>query len=220
MLYFRKKGQLEIGITMMVLLVFMILLIISLVFYFKFSQESIKETRLEILDEKYSGLLDAIMGLPELRYSFNGVEKNCLDIDKIENFKEVVRKSVESRGSEYYNNLLGDVNSISVEVFDITLMTFKAPLFAYGAEGAGLIYSSPVSICEGNNIRNQNHGKLKQDKWRHLQVDASFGRPNLMGQPPPPSHTKSRNDPKRIGTQLLFDGGPAFASENCQQTLL
>ena len=147
MLYFRKRGQLEIGITMMVLLVFMVLLVVSLVFYFKFSQESIKETRQDILDEKYSGLLDAIMGLPELRHSFNGVEKNCLDADKIKNFQIVVDDSV-NRGSEYYNNLLGDVIALEIEdVYGAFDESF------YGTKGEGLIYSSPVSICENNNFK-------------------------------------------------------------------
>jgi len=160
MLYFKKKGQLEIGITMMVLLVFMVLLMMSLIFYFKFSQESIKETRQEILDEKYSGLLDAIIGLPELRYSFNGVEKNCLDIDKIENFQTIVDKSVYTRNSEYYSNLLGNVNALWIDVID-TKYPKNVPTTLkkiYRTKGTGLIYSSPVSICDGNN--NFKIGKL------------------------------------------------------------
>lgn len=90
MINLRKKGQLEIGITMMVLLVFFILLIVALVVYFKFSYISIKETRQEILDEKFSTLVNSLTGLPEIKCSFNGAEKECLDAKKLIAFGSVL----------------------------------------------------------------------------------------------------------------------------------
>lgn len=151
MLYF-KKGQLEIGITMMVILVFIILLIVSLVFYFRFAQGSIKETRQEILDEKYSGLLDALINLPELRYSLSGAEKNCFDAGKLKNFNDVVSESLVR--SEYYNNLLGDINSIWISNVSYVASNVIIPSDNYRIYGTefskGLIYSSPVSICNGD----------------------------------------------------------------------
>ena len=149
-MYF-KKGQLEIGITMMTLLVFIILLIVSLVFYFRFTQGSIKETRQEILDEKYSGLLDALINLPELRYSLSGAEKNCLDAVKLQNFQVITKNSLAR--SEYYNNLLGDVNAIWIDAIDISgdkVVKKKNEYLIYRNQGNGLIYSSPVSICDGD----------------------------------------------------------------------
>ena len=149
-MYF-KKGQLEIGITMMTLLVFIILLIVSLVFYFRLAQGSIKETQQEILDEKYSGLLDALINLPELRYSLSGAEKNCLDAVKLNNFKIITKDSLDR--SEYYNNLLGDVNAIWIDAIDISgdkVVKKKNEYLIYRNQGNGLIYSSPVSICDGD----------------------------------------------------------------------
>src|SRR3989344_7525801 len=146
-MYF-KKGQLEIGITMMTLLVFIILLIVSLVFYFRLAQGNIKETRQEILDEKYSGLLDALINLPELRYSLSGAEKNCLDAVKLNNFKIITKDSLDR--SEYYNNLLGDVNAIWIDKIIIENGNVKEETSKeeiYSIKGEGLIYSSPVSIC-------------------------------------------------------------------------
>ncbi len=148
-----KKGQLEIGITMMVILVFIILLIVSLVFYFRLAQGNIKETRQEILDEKYSGLLDAIINLPELRGSLSGAEKNCLDVVKLKNFKDVVSESLITRKSEYYNNLLGDVNAIWIDAIYINtgeVLKEKNKYLIYRNQGNGLIYSSPVSICNSD----------------------------------------------------------------------
>ena len=147
-MYF-KKGQLEIGITMMTLLVFIILLIVSLVFYFRLAQGSIKETQQEILDEKYSGLLDALINLPELRYSLSGAEKNCLDAVKLQNFQVITKNSLAR--SEYYNNLLGDVNAIWVDNISIdsnrNVQNIINQYKVYSTKGEGLIYSSPVSIC-------------------------------------------------------------------------
>ena len=149
-MYF-KKGQLEIGVTMMTLLVFIILLIVSLVFYFRLAQGSIKETQQEILDEKYSGLLDALINLPELRYSLSGAEKNCFDAVKLKNFQVITKNSLAR--SEYYNNLLGDVNAIWIDAIDISgdkVVKKKNEYLIYRNQGNGLIYSSPVSICDGD----------------------------------------------------------------------
>lgn len=75
---------------MMVLLVFFVLLIIALVVYFQFTSISIKETRQEILDEKFSTLVNSLTGLPELKCSTRGVEKECLDTTKLIAFRTVL----------------------------------------------------------------------------------------------------------------------------------
>ena len=78
-----NKGQLEIGITMMVLLVFFILLIVALVVYFQFSHSIIKENRQEVLDTKFSTLVNSITSLPEIKCSIRGAERECFDVKKL-----------------------------------------------------------------------------------------------------------------------------------------
>ena len=63
------KGQLEIGVTTMVLIVFIVLLLFSLILYFRFTYMEIEETKSTLLDQKYNSLLSVIIGMPEFRCS-------------------------------------------------------------------------------------------------------------------------------------------------------
>jgi len=108
-----KKGQLEIGITMMVILVFIILLFISLIFYFRFTQESIKSSSEEILDVEYSVLLNTIMNAPEFKCSVKGIDKECLDAVKLVAFKKLLENE---EAKNYYSNVFGAINRLSVDV--------------------------------------------------------------------------------------------------------
>lgn len=143
-----KKGQLEIGITTMVLAVFIVLLLISMVIYFRFTYLEFEKTREEILDQKYSGLLNVISGMTEFRCSKNGAEEECLDASKLHNFKQTIS---EDGIENYYDNLFGNANGIWIEViepFDENKDYSDSDYFEiYGEkETKGLIYSVPVSI--------------------------------------------------------------------------
>ncbi len=134
------KGQLEIGVTTMVLIVFIVLLLFSLILYFRFTYMEIEETKETLLDQKYNSLLSVIIGMPEFRCSRGGVESECLDSVKLRVFDDDIKDDV--RFKEYYKNLFGNVKGIWVEVSD------GDPNFIiYGSEGtSGGIYSVPVSV--------------------------------------------------------------------------
>ena len=158
-----KKAQLEIGITMMVILVFLVLLIISLIVYFKFSYVSIKETRQEILDEKFSTLVNAITGLPELKCSILGSEKECLDAKKLIAFRFVLSDiSNQKTRNEYYEEF--GINSLSIEVVYPIVDGKNCPSGAYNDNcnfdlfslkgdfsDTGMKYTTPVSIYYPDN---------------------------------------------------------------------
>ena len=131
-----RKGQLQIGVTMMVLFVFIILLMLSLIIYFRFTYDEIREDQMELLDQKYSSLLTTLIGLPEFRCSKIGVEEECLDATKLEGFKE----NVVVNNQEYYDNLFGNVKGIEVEILEDNEEDFEI----YGEMGDGLIYAVPV----------------------------------------------------------------------------
>lgn len=105
-----KKGQLEIGVTMMVLLVFFILLIVALVVYFQFSLDTIKENRQEVLDTKFSTLVNSITSLPEIKCSVRGAERECLDAKKLIAFGEVLKNN------NYKEIYLDDFGILGLEV--------------------------------------------------------------------------------------------------------
>ncbi|MBU2640007.1 MAG: hypothetical protein KKG75_04885 [Nanoarchaeota archaeon] len=108
-----KKGQLEIGIKIMVLIVFLVLLIISLIVYFRFSYSSLRETKEEILEEKFSSLVNVIANLPELKCSITNIESECLDARKLVAFGQVLYEDTDVKNN-YYEEL--EINSLVVKI--------------------------------------------------------------------------------------------------------
>lgn len=132
----------------MVLAVFVVLLLISMVVYFRFTYLEFEDTKEEILDQKYSGLLNVISGMPEFRCSKNGAEDECLDASKLYNFKQKILKD---EIEDYYDNIFGNANGIWIDVIDPFSGNnhyLNSEFFGiYGEkETKGLIYSVPVSI--------------------------------------------------------------------------
>ena len=124
----------------MVLLVFIVLLLFSLILYFRFTYMEIEETKSTLLDQKYNSLLSVIIGMPEFRCSRGGVESECLDKVKLGVFKDHIRDNPEFK--EYYRGLFGNVKGIWVEIPD------GDPDFEiYGSKDtSGGVYSVPVSL--------------------------------------------------------------------------
>ena len=141
------RGQLQIGVTTMVLIVFIVLLLFSLVLYFRFTYQGLEETKASLFDQRYNNLLSVIIGMPEFRCSRGGVESECLDAVKLFAFSDVVKNNNEY--NKYYDNLFGSVKGIWVEVPADTGDAYpnKKEFSIYGSKGAiGGIYSVPVSL--------------------------------------------------------------------------
>mgnify|MGYP001618269881 CR=1 FL=1 len=125
------------SITVLVLAVFFILLFIGLIFYFSFSFESFKESQNKILGERYNVYLSYVINLPELKCSYMGVEKECLDVSKMKLLSD-----------SYYQRVFSGVTEIYVQ--DIT-KNKKTVLYQYGAGGE--VHSTPVSLYYPENDR-------------------------------------------------------------------
>jgi len=139
-----KKGQLEMGITLMVIIIFMVILIASLILYFRFTYTQIEENKESILDQRYNSLLNVIIGLPEFRCSKAGVESECLDASKLDGFREV-----SDSNSDYYKTIFGDVEEIWIEVIPENGKDYYDQIeynIYGGSNGKGVIYSVPVSL--------------------------------------------------------------------------
>ena len=126
-----KKGQIEMSITVLVLAIFFVLLFIGLIFYFSFSFESFKESPAKIFGERYNVYLSYIINLPELKCSYMGVEKECLDVSKIKKLND-----------PYYQRVFSGVTKIYVD--DIT-QDKEMVLYLYGT-GIGQVHSTTVSL--------------------------------------------------------------------------
>lgn len=156
-----KKGQLEIGITMMVLLVFFILLIVALVVYFQFTHTAIKENRQETLDNKFSTLVNSITGLPEIKCSVRGTEKECLDVKKLIAFgivlnkDEIKNKRIRQKYLEDFGILGLKIDVVYPEISedrDCISVPNALPdscnkfILLENSNNEGLVYSTPVSL--------------------------------------------------------------------------
>lgn len=129
-----KKGQVEMSITVLVLAVFFVLLFIGLIFYFRFSFESFKESQSKILGERYNVYLSYIINLPELKCSFMGVEKECIDMGKVKPLSD-----------KYYKDVFKDVSRIYIKELvpkEETVNLFGNPL------ATGQVYATPVSLYD------------------------------------------------------------------------
>ena len=69
--------------TLMVAVVFMVVLIIALAFYFKFSLDSIEESGEEACLVSNTVLLVSVSSVPEIQCSINGKTENCIDTSKL-----------------------------------------------------------------------------------------------------------------------------------------
>lgn len=80
---YSKKGQIGILETIMVLVIVVIMIALGIFYYFQFYIEDIdkKETGLSDLDRDI--LLASVLTTPELRCSFNTVEQDCIDMNKV-----------------------------------------------------------------------------------------------------------------------------------------
>ena len=138
-----KQGQLQVGITMIVVFLFIILLMFSLIFYFRFVYSENKEMAETLADQRNSALLSTILGLPEFRCSKLGVEGECLDASKLDKMKEITDNNL-----FYYEGLFGNVNGVWVDVLDSEeIGGYGSEFLIYGESGGmGKIYAVPVSV--------------------------------------------------------------------------
>jgi hypothetical protein len=83
---FGKKGQIHISETILVVFVMVILIIIGVVTYFKFSLEKSKTLEYELSERQATIMLAKIMNLDELACS----DEDCIDTAKILPFKRAL----------------------------------------------------------------------------------------------------------------------------------
>ena len=69
--------------TIMVLVVFMVILVVALAFYFKFSMSSVDSTLESACMTSNTVLLLSITGMPEIECSESGKTKDCVDTTKL-----------------------------------------------------------------------------------------------------------------------------------------
>ena len=77
------KGDIQMMETLMVALIFMVVLLVALAFYFKFSLQSTEQAGNTVCLTSNTVLLSSIASMPEIQCSINGVRKQCIDTSKL-----------------------------------------------------------------------------------------------------------------------------------------
>lgn len=86
---YTRKGQVQFNETILVLFVVVILLVLGMFFYYKYSIQSLKTASEDLSEEQASVLLAAITSMPEIRCS----DEECIDMAKVMAFNRVGREA-------------------------------------------------------------------------------------------------------------------------------
>lgn len=113
-----KKSQMEIGQTMMILIVFFILLIFALIFFIRFqsSEQSVKTQ--EWNEQNMVEKAQLVYSLGEIGCSIDNVIKyDCIDILKLNAFKEQLKFKQQS--NLYYRKIFGNLKIEIEELYPV-----------------------------------------------------------------------------------------------------
>lgn len=97
-----KKGQLQIHETILVLFIFIILLIIGMIVFYRYNAEGLRQSMFDLESNKFNAMLSTFPQSPEIRCSFLGQDISCVDVYKLIGFKKIVE---DNKG--YYREKLG-----------------------------------------------------------------------------------------------------------------
>ena len=81
-----KKGQMQMQESIFVIFLVMLLIIIGMIFFFKYTAAGIEDSKLEYEEYRFMQLIGVIPNLPDLRCSHLGVANECVDLLKVNAF--------------------------------------------------------------------------------------------------------------------------------------
>ncbi len=81
-----KKGQLQIQETILVIFIFTIILLIGLTVFYRYTIDSIRADQEKYEDFKFKVGISSIPSMSEVKCSFLGEQKECIDLEKARAF--------------------------------------------------------------------------------------------------------------------------------------
>ena len=115
-----RRAQIEFGESIMVVIVLVFLLVIGIVFYFKFAKGSVSQELSYREDMASVTLAKRALALPELRCGDYVGGDTCIDEMKLEALSQVLNKTnpnYQANSREYYSMLFEYAN-ITIDVLD------------------------------------------------------------------------------------------------------
>src|SRR3989338_5677999 len=86
---FFRKGQLQIQETILVLFIFIVILVLGMVFFYRFSLQGLEENKLDNERLKFNTMLSTVPEMAEITCSIYSQEVNCIDVYKLLAFKNI-----------------------------------------------------------------------------------------------------------------------------------
>ena len=107
-----KKGELQTQETILAVFIFTIIIIIGMVVFFRFQENSLNANAAEFRLEQFGNKIVALAETPELVYTEAGIKKNAVDTLKLIAFQNLVQ-----RKKKYYTDKLGYMNITITQVY-------------------------------------------------------------------------------------------------------
>ena len=95
---FSRKGQLQIQETILVLFIFIVILVLGMVFFYRFSLQGLEENKLDNERLKFNTMLSTVPEMAEITCSIYSQEVNCIDVYKLLAFKNINDKYMDRMG--------------------------------------------------------------------------------------------------------------------------
>ena len=103
----KKKAQMQIQETILVVFIFIIIMIFGLILFFRFTEQSIIQGHFENEKLRFESMITTFPLTPEIRCSFLSQEASCIDSYKLLAFKTLNK---EEYYKNYYRSNLGYIN--------------------------------------------------------------------------------------------------------------
>ena len=107
-----KRGQLQIQETILVVFIFIIMIILGMVLFFRFQENSLKNEIREFMIADFGNRLLSLPDSSEFAYTESGIKKNTIDTTKLIALNNLVKKK-----ERYYFSKFGYMNITIVQVY-------------------------------------------------------------------------------------------------------
>ena len=138
-----SKGQLQMQETIIVIFIFLVIVGLGMIFFYKFQAGSIQQDRMNYELQRFDTLLLSVPSLAEIECSSYGVAEDCVDVLKLVAF---------SRLSEDYQEQLGFKNITVRQVYP-SVNSNECTLNRVEDCGVWNVYHSEPNVKTGSLIR-------------------------------------------------------------------
>ncbi len=149
--YLTSKGQMQMGETIAVLVVFFFLLVIGLVFYVNIASTKAEESRYKNTELESVNVMKRALSLPELQCSHNNiVDEACVDRYKANATAALINNPFDESVKTSYFDLFGSSTISIIQIYPEPSTPFEKPILLYDFRpptfSSKLNTSTPISI--------------------------------------------------------------------------